>query len=330
MASTRAFAAGIALVAAAASLAWWLGLREPAGADAGSLPAGASSAMSQAAGASGGNAAPRRPMEDSFFAARRSASPGQAADPLLVHGLRDTLEALLMEAQDGDVTDPAMLKARLAALADKHFPADLVPRALALAGRYVDYRVALGQLRTPKDATTDPGALREALEARHKVRQQFFDGDEYDALFAREADLDRYTLARLEIARNTALTPEQRAKALRDAEAELPADRRAERSAATAHMDAAAQTAAFNAQNTDDPTRHAARAAQYGETAAQAMAQLDREERHWQQRLDQYSQARAAQGDSAALEQLRHQLFSSEEQLRLDAALALRRTQAGS
>ena len=330
MAHTRAFAAGIALVAAAAGLAWWLGLHAPAGGSAGGLPAGPSSATSRAAGVQGGTAGPGRPMEDSFFAARRGASPGQATDPLLVHGLRDTLEALLMEAQDGDVTDPAMLKARLAALAGKHFPADLVPRALALAGRYVDYRVALGQLRTPKDATTDPVALREALEARHKVRQQFFDGDEYDALFAREADLDRYTLARLEIARNTALTPEQRAKALRDAENELPEERRAERSAATAHMDAAAQTAAFNARNTDDPTRHAARAAQYGETAAQAMAQLDREERHWQQRLDQYSQARSTQGDGAALEQLRRQLFSSEEQQRVDAALALRRMQAGS
>ncbi|MNH47422.1 hypothetical protein D3C79_1106440 [compost metagenome] len=54
------------------------------------------------------------------------------------------------------------------------------------------------------------------------------------------------------------------------------------------------------------------------------MAQLDRDEQHWQQRLDQYSQARAQQGDGAALQQLRQQLFSAEEQQRIDAALALR------
>ena len=195
---------------------------------------------------------------------------------------------------------------------------------VSLAERYVDYRVALGQLRPPQDPK-DPGALREALEARHKVRQQFFDGPEHDALFAREAELDRYTLARLEIERNPQLSAEQRAQALRHAENELPAARRAERAATTEHLNAAAQTAAFNAQNTDERTRHAARSAQYGEAAAHAMAQLDREEQHWQQRLDQYNQARGQQGEGPALQQLRQQLFSAEEQQRIDAALALRR-----
>jgi lipase chaperone LimK len=263
-------------------------------------------------------------MESSFFATRRATDPDRGEDPLLTHGLRDTLEALLTEALEDGATDPAALKQRLAALVGKHFPAALATRALALAERYVDYRVALGQLRPPQDPN-DPGALREALEARHKVRQQFFDGPEHDALFAREAELDRYTLARLEIARNTQLTAEQRAQALRDAENELPAVRRAERAATTEHLNAAAQTAAFNAQNTDERTRHAARSAQYGEAAAHAMAQLDREEQHWQQRLDQYNQARGQQGEGPALQQLRQQLFSAEEQQRIDAALALRR-----
>ena len=63
--------------------------------------------------------------------------------------------------------------------------------------------------------------------------------------------------------------------------------------------------------------------------AGQALARLDREEQHWQQRLDQYSQARAQQGDgTAALQQLRQQLFSADEQQRVDAALALRKLQA--
>ena len=244
-----------------------------------------------------------------------------------MHGLRDTLEALLMEA--GDASDPATLKQRLAALINQHFPAALATRALALAERYVDYRVALGSLRAPQDLT-DPRALRDALEARHKVRLQFFDDAEYDALFAREADLDRYTLARLEIERNTQLSPEQRAQALQAADNELSAERRAERSAATEHMAAAAQTAAFNASHADERTRYAARSAQYGPAAAQAMAQLDREEQHWNQRLDQYSQARAQQGEGPGLQQLRQQLFSPEEQQRIDAALALRRLNAGS
>ena len=320
---TWAVAAAV-LALTTAAVVWWLG--GPAG-------PGAGDAHTATAGAAAATAvaqvkpSPAQGVDNSFFARRRAISADGPADPLLVHGLRDTLEALLMEA--GDASDPATLKQRLAALINQHFPAALATRALALAERYVDYRVALGSLRAPQDLT-DPRALRDALEARHKVRLQFFDDAEYDALFAREADLDRYTLARLEIERNTQLSPEQRAQALQAADNELSAERRAERSAATEHMAAAAQTAAFNASNADERTRYAARSAQYGPAAAQAMAQLDREEQHWNQRLDQYSQARAQQGEGPGLQQLRQQLFSPEEQQRIDAALALRRLNAGS
>ena len=322
---SRTWAVAAAVLALTmAAVVWWLG--GPAGLGAGDThqpPVGAAAAS---AGAQV-QPSPAQGVDNSFFARRRAITADGPADPLLVHGLRDTLEALLLEA--GDASDPATLKQRLAALVNQHFPAALATRALALAERYVDYRVALGSLRAPQDLT-DPRALRDALEARHKVRLQFFDDAEYDALFAREADLDRYTLARLEIERNTQLSPEQRAQALQAADNELSAERRAERSAATQHMTAAAQTAAFNASNADERTRYAARSAQYGPAAAQAMAQLDREEQHWNQRLDQYSQARAQQGEGPGLQQLRQQLFSPEEQQRIDAALALRRLNAGS
>ena len=321
---SRTWAVAAAVLALTmAAVVWWLG--GPAGLGAGDTHQPPAGAVAATAGTQV-QPSPAQGVDNSFFARRRAITADGPADPLLVQGLRETLEALLMEA--GNASDPATLKQRLAALVNQHFPAALATRALALAERYVDYRVALGSLRAPQDLT-DPRALRDALEARHKVRLQFFDDAEYDALFAREADLDRYTLARLEIERNTQLSPEQRAQALQAADNELSAERRAERSAATEHMAAAAQTAAFNASNADERTRYAARNAQYGPAAAQAMAQLDREEQHWNQRLDQYSQARAQQGEGPGLQQLRQQLFSPEEQQRIDAALALRRLNAG-
>ena len=319
---TWAVAATVLALTTAAVVGWLGGPAGPGAGDAHTATAGAAAATAVAQV----KPSPAQGVDNSFFARRRAITADGPADPLLVHGLRDTLEALLMEA--GDASDPATLKQRLAALVNQHFPAALATRALALAERYVDYRVTLGSLRAPQDLT-DPRALRDAMEARHKVRLQFFDDAEYDALFAREADLDRYTLARLEIERNTQLSPEQRAQALQAADDELSAERRAERSAATEHMAAAAQTAAFNASNADERTRYAARSAQYGPAAAQAMAQLDRDEQHWNQRLDQYSQARTQQGEGPGLQQLRQQLFSPEEQQRIDAALALRRLNAG-
>ncbi|CAN7211568.1 lipase chaperone [Acidovorax sp. LjRoot74] len=320
---TWAKPAAVLAIIASAAVAWWL--TGPAGwPGVGAWPEGQWGAVTAPSHTPDPYSDSARGSDGAPSAHQRSGNTQEPTDPLLVDGLRNTLEALLLEA--GDTSDPATLKQRLAALIGQHFPAALATRALALAERYVDYRVALGQLRAPQDLT-DPRALRKAMDARHKVRAQFFDGAEYDALFAREAELDRYTLARLEVAYNTQLSPEQRSQALQQAERELSPERRTERSAATEHLAAAAQTAAFNNQNADAYTRHTARSAQYGEAAAHALARLDQEEQHWQQRLDQYSQARTQQGDGAALQQLRQQLFSSEEQQRVDAALALRKLQ---
>ena len=255
-------------------------------------------------------------------AARPDRTPGHAVDdPLLAPGLRHTLEALLMAA--GETPDPQTLKHRLAALVGQHFPPELATRALALAHRYVDYRVALGQLRPPADPN-DPQALRTVLAERQKVRLQYFDGDEFDALFAEELALDEYTLTRLEIDRDHTLTAEQKSSALRGAEQWLDPTVRAQRADAVAHEGVAQQTATFNAQGVDERTRHAQRSAEYGPQAAQRLAQLDREDMDWNTRLDQYQQALARTQDPASLEPLRSQLFSSEEQLRIEAALAAR------
>lgn len=248
-------------------------------------------------------------------------SMNSEADSLLQPGLRDALEALLHAA--GDAADPLALKQRLEGLVGQHFPPELATRALALAHRYVDYRVALGQLRAPADLR-DPRALRDALEARQKIRLQYFDADEFDALFAQEMTLDQSMLARLEIERNSALTPEQKHSSLQATEAMLPPEQRALRAEAVAHVGVAQQTADFNAQGTDERTRHALRSAQHGAEAAQRLARLDQEERDWNARLDQYQQARSSTQDTARVQQLRAQLFSPEEQLRIEGALALR------
>ena len=260
--------------------------------------------------------------------ARPRPQEATGADPLLAPGLRHVLELLLLEAGEaGEASDPSVLKQRLAGLVDTQFPASLSARALALAGRYVDYRWALAQLSPVRDPG-DAQALRAGLQARDALRRQFFDAAEYAALFASEDELDHYALARLQ----AALEPDaqRRILALEAAEALLSEEKRAEHSATGAHLEAAAQTAALEAQQADAATRHAARSARFGDAAAQALDALDHEERDWQQRLDQYRQAQAqAGGDGAWLQQWRLQRFSPEEQLRVDAALALRQQGPG-
>ena len=253
------------------------------------------------------------------------AGPGPASpQALLTPGLRDALEALLHAA--GPASDPQALKAKLGALVAQHFPPALAQSALALARRYVDYRVALGQLKPPADPL-DPDALRGAMAQLRTLQLQHFSAEEYDALFGAQLQLDQYTLARLDIERQAHLSAAQRQQALAGTEALLPPAARADRAASVAHVDAARQTAAFDAQGADDATRLAQRSALYGTEAAERMARLDHEERDWNARLDQYRQALGQGLDDGGLQQLRGRLFTPQEQLRIDAALALRAQQ---
>lgn len=277
------------------------------------------------------------PSPDTFVAmanlpdARQSPTPGQKpaatsaeADVFLKDDLRFRFEALLLEA--GKADSPSALKIRLIALLPSHFVASDRAHALALLNRYVDYRVALGNIKEPADAS-DPRGLRVALEARQRLREMHFDSGEYSALFADEEELDRYTLARLEIERNPALTPAQRQTALRQAESGLSEAQRTARAESLAHEAVAVQTAAFDSQGATAQDRHAQRREQYGDAAAQQLARLDSEEKDWQTRLNAYADARKNGANPAQLEQLQRQLFSAEEQLRIEAALVIRQQQ---
>ncbi len=246
------------------------------------------------------------------------------SDPFLTSELRHTLEEVLFEASiGGSISDPAMLKKRAFTLLARFFPAEYAARAAALIDRYVDYRVALGSIKPPADPG-DPRALRVALDARQQVRERHFTGEEYEALFAEDMQLDRYTLARLEIERNSALNTAQKQAALADAEGSLSEAQRAQRRQSIAQVAVAAQTAAFDAKALSDVERFNQRRTSYGEAAATQLAQMDREDRDWQSRLNDYAGAVARKASPGELQQLSQRLFSEQEQLRVDAALALR------
>jgi lipase chaperone LimK len=301
----KRLAAGAAVVVAlGAATIWWASEGNPG----------------RAARASGTPAAMDGRPGPSVIPLVGSPGAGTATDPFLSPDLRLRLEALLLEA--GRAESPAALKQRLASLVPAHFPPAWAARALAIAERYVDYRVALAELSAPADAR-DPRLLRAALEARGRLRDRHFAPEESEALFGSEAALDRFTLARLEIEANPQLTTAQKQAALREAESEFPAPEREQRAMATVHMAVAAQTASYDAQGTSDAQRHAERRLLHGEAVAERLGRLDQDERDWQQRLSRYAAAQA-QAMPDGLARLRDELFSPAEQLRLDAALALR------
>lgn len=225
-------------------------------------------------------------------------------------------------------SDPHGFRERLAARAKAHFPPELAQSAVAFLNRYVDYLESLDALNL-SSAKSDVAALRSLFEARKALRESFFAPEEYKALFARDDRMDRYTIARMEIEANAKLSAEERDQALANAANELTPDERAERKSWQLHLTAQSQTALFDAKQTSDEERFEARKTEYGEAAAQRLAELDRAQREWDARLTQYEQALRATREGAMTEAhltaLRDRMFNEQERLRLDAALSLRR-----
>jgi hypothetical protein len=86
----------------------------------------------------------------------------------------------------------------------------------------------------------------------------------------------------------------------------------------------ASQTAAFEAHGTTANERYEQRRAQRSDAAATQRGRLDRGESDWQVRLNDYAGALARKASPEQLQMLHLQLFSQQEQLRVEAALAAR------
>jgi lipase chaperone LimK len=224
--------------------------------------------------------------------------------------------------------DPQGFRVKLAERVRTQFSPELAAHAIAFINRYLNYLESLDAMNLPSQAQ-DVAALRSVFETRQAIRQAHFSPEEYEALFARDDRLDRYTMARFEIQANTNLTPSERTEALNAVANELTPEERRERENMQAHLALQRQTESFDKKQTSDEERFAARASEHGEAAAQRLAELDRTQRDWDLRLAQYENAlNANRNGTLANDELaatRDRLFNEREQLRLEAALALRR-----
>ncbi len=95
-----------------------------------------------------------------------------------------------------------------------------------------------------------------------------------------------------------------------------------------AHLGAAVQTQDFEARGVDERTRYQLRSATYGTDAAhRPWRAWTRKSAPGTRKLDDYAAAKAQAHDPAEMQALRERLFTPQEQLRLEAALALRQSQ---
>lgn len=163
-------------------------------------------------------------------------------------------------------------------------------QARDLLRRYVDYRIALQNL--PEANALDAGALRQRLDALNAVRQQYFSAEEYAQFFARDNAEDEYMVQRLALSQQDGLSEEQRQQAVAELELQLPEDVRAVRAESMRHGDLYAATQAMQERGASAEEIRQLREQQLGSEAADALAELDRQQAAWKQRLADYASER--------------------------------------
>lgn len=168
--------------------------------------------------------------------------------------------------------------------------------------------------------------LREQLDARNRLRAEWLNADVHQAFYAEQEQYDDYTLQRLEIQSNTALTDHQKARQLEILDHQAPADIIASRKEAMIIDEFRARRDEIKQTGGNEEELRALQVEMFGEAAGERFELLAQQRKDWQQRLQDYHQKREdilnAGGISEAqqraqVEQLRSQSFSPTEQLRV-------------
>ncbi len=214
---------------------------------------------------------------------------------------------------------------------DKKLNARASAQAKNILARYITYKRGLAEVEKKQAGSTNNAisAMRDRFLAMQGLRQQFFSKEENQAMFGFDDAYDMDALARLEIYQNPALTVKEKQQQTAALDASMsPSLREAKETPyQVIRLDQHAQDLRAHGASEDDVYRMRA-AATTPESAAR-LADLDREEAQWKNRISNYLAetnrvknvlaGRNAEEQQAALQQIRDHSFTREEQKRLGA-----------
>ena len=258
---------------------------------------------------------------------RRATSSRQAGAALPYAELRRMFDYYLSTLGEREL--PAILGQIQAQLDQQLRPAQIAP-ARRLLDAYIAFKRALVHLEArPGLSGQGLDAIRSRMLAQQDLRSQFFSRLEIDSMFGLEDAYDADALARLEVSQNPSLTVQQKQGKLAALDAALPAALRADRDATVKISRVEQRAAVLRDQGASDDDIYRLRAKEFDPAAAARLADVDREEAAWAQRIAAYLQARAVlmaaptPTDAAERQQvllaLQQRMFSAEERLRLVA-----------
>lgn len=201
----------------------------------------------------------------------------------------------------------------------KNLPDSAAAQASDLWQRYLKYREAEGNLQN-SGANTDPDHLQRVLDQLNRLRQQYFNPAEIDALFGDEMTYNQYTIDRLNILENKSLSAEQKAQQLKARFAQLPTDLQKNLQDMSKLQDLRALTQQIKQKNGSKAELQQMREQLVGHAAAERLEQLDQTRANWQNRVQDYLTQRQAilnskQGESdkqQAITALRERQFDND------------------
>ena len=216
----------------------------------------------------------------------------------------------------------AAIRSQIEAELDRRLAPVPAREAKRLLGAYLAYKQALLGTEQALPAQADAAlAARARLHAMRALRGNYFTPEESAGLFGASDAYDDDAVARMAILGDTSLDEAQRQAQLTALDQKMPPTLRAARDAPLQVAQLDASVKALRAQGGGDNEVYRLRAATFTPEAAARLAELDREESHWQQRIIAWRAQKAGlgAGDAASLQQLTNTLFSPDEQRRLGA-----------
>lgn len=205
-------------------------------------------------------------------------------------------------------------------------------QALSLLKRYVDYKIELASItqETPhllSDSNSDIDNIKHQKSQLSALRARYFDPTEYQQFFEQEERYDDFMIRHLEIVQDQTLDEETKMQNIEALEQSLPEEVRYVRQKVSLHGNVYEHAEKLKSEGASNEEIFQIREQSLGTEAAKALAKLDKDREHWQQRLSHYAQKRDAIIDSGlsrqdqlvAINDLIETNFSGTERVRVKA-----------
>jgi len=215
----------------------------------------------------------------------------------------------------------AAIHAQIELELDKRLAPTPAREAKRLLGAYLAYKQALvGVEQTLAKSHDMAQAAGARLLAMRQLRATYFTPQESAGLFGASDAYDDDAVARMAILGDTRLSETRQREQLAALDARMPPGLKAERDAPLKVAKLEESVQALRAQGAGENEVYRLRAATFTPEAAARLADLDREESQWQQRIVLYQAEKTRLGqDADALQRLRETSFTQDEQRRLGA-----------